>query len=195
MVHAPSVHNYWGLGKLNGSAAHKIEGLSNLSVRGGIQTNTDVLVGSVLLYGTDNLPHLDKDVVNTSLAALSDKLQCERHDDSYTALNITMGFMQHSAITDFKCIHLSISQSIHPFMHSSIPTWPTPTWLTYNKPTLTYHPPIVCLSVQQSIYLYKELKVLGLKKYLNCMCRLCIFSQDESPLTVLMWSPTTDEAS
>ncbi len=94
MVHTLSLHNYRGLRKLKGSATHKTEGLSDLSERGGIKKNMDVLVGSVLLHSLDNLPRLDKDVVNSSLTASSDKQRCEQHDDSYTRfnLNITKGF-------------------------------------------------------------------------------------------------------
>ena len=73
MVHTPSLHNYRGLGKLKGSITHKTGGLSNLTERGGIKKNMDVLVGSVLLHSLDNPPHLDKDVVNSSLTASSDK--------------------------------------------------------------------------------------------------------------------------
>lgn len=84
MVHTLSLHNYGGLGKLKGSATHKTGGLSNLSERGGITKNMDVLVGSVLLHCLDNLRRFDKDVVNSSLTASSDKQHCEQHNDSYT---------------------------------------------------------------------------------------------------------------
>lgn len=84
MVHTSSLHNYRGLGKLKGSTTHKTGGLSNLIERGGIKNNMDVLVGSVLLHSLDNLPRLDKDVVHSSLTALSNKWRCERRDDSYT---------------------------------------------------------------------------------------------------------------
>lgn len=94
MVHTASLHNYMGLGKLKGSTTHKTGGLSNLSERGGIRKNMGVLVGSVLLYSLDNLPCVDKYVVNSSLTALSDKQWCEQNDDSYTRyINITIGFM------------------------------------------------------------------------------------------------------
>lgn len=84
MVYTPSLHNYRGSGKLKGSITHNTGGLSNLIERGGIKKNMDVLVGSVLLHSLDNLPHLDKDMVNSSLTASSDKQRCEPHDDSYT---------------------------------------------------------------------------------------------------------------
>lgn len=72
MVHTPSLDNYRGLGKLKGSATHKTEGLSNLSERGSIKKNMDVLVGSVLLHSLDSLSRLDKDVVKSSLTASSE---------------------------------------------------------------------------------------------------------------------------
>lgn len=48
---------------MKGSVTHKTEGLSNLSERGGIKKNMDVLVGSLLLHSLDNLLSWDKDVV------------------------------------------------------------------------------------------------------------------------------------
>lgn len=51
----------------------------------------DALVGAVLLHSLDNLPRLDKDVVNSSLTASSDMQRCEQHDDSYTRFKYNNG--------------------------------------------------------------------------------------------------------
>ena len=93
MVHTPRLYNYRGLGKLKGSATHKTGGLSNLRERGGIKKNMVVLVGSVVLHSVDNLPVLDKDVVNSSLTASSDSRGVISMMTPTPALNITMGFM------------------------------------------------------------------------------------------------------
>lgn len=76
---------------MKGPATHKTEGLSNLRGRGRIKKNMDALVVAALLHSLDNLPHLDKDVVNSSLTASSDKQRCEQHDDSYTRFKYNNG--------------------------------------------------------------------------------------------------------
>lgn len=78
---------------MKGSVTHKTEGLSNLSERGGIKKNMDVLVGSLLLHSLDNLLSWDKDVVNISLTASSDRRRCEQHDDSYTRFKYNNGLL------------------------------------------------------------------------------------------------------
>ena len=118
MLHTPSLHNYRGLGKLKGSATRKTGGLSNLSERGGIKKNTDVLVGSLLLQSLDNLPRLDKDVVNSSLMASSDRHECEQHDDSYTRFKYNNGLYvrlsyNYIQVQAVNTIYLSIYLSIH----------------------------------------------------------------------------------
>lgn len=64
-------------------------------MKGDIEKNMDVLVGSVSLHSSDSLSRIDKDTVYSSLTASSDKQRSEQRDDSWfrwTRLNVFLSY-------------------------------------------------------------------------------------------------------